>query len=76
MTNVQSVSHGARVSSLIAGAAILLLLAACDAAPTAPAQTASPRAGHATQRDAEVPPDSTCRSGWILTDGKWVCPGI
>jgi hypothetical protein len=43
-----------------------LLIAACDRNPTEPA---GPRAPSAARRDSSL----TCRSGYVIVDGRQVC---
>jgi hypothetical protein len=57
----------------LVGATIVVTgaLAGC-ANPTAPS-TRQLRAPNTASHD-DPPPDLVCRSGWIVVDGRWVCP--
>ena len=53
------------------GATILSLFAAgCADSTTAPTRHREPTA---TARMDDEPPATECRSGWMQTDGRWVC---
>lgn len=54
------------------GATILSLFAAgCAESTTAP--TPRQREATAKARMDDEPPATECRSGWMQTDGRWVC---
>jgi hypothetical protein len=48
---------------------VAVLSACADAAPTGPVR---PKADALVSHDGG-PPDETCRSGWVVVDGRWVC---
>jgi hypothetical protein len=59
------------------GAFVLLvagLLTACDAGPTSPeAKRAVAPSTASRDGDPGPQPETTCRSGWMVMDGKWYC---
>jgi hypothetical protein len=61
-----------RVALRWSPAAVLILAAACadtTSPSVAPSRFRAPSALH-----DDPPPDMTCRTGWMLVDGRWVCP--
>jgi hypothetical protein len=49
-----------------------MTLGACDRAITGPDTGRALRAPAAAAHDDD-PPDTTCRSGWIVIEGRWTC---
>jgi hypothetical protein len=50
------------------------LLSACDASPTSPASKRAVAPSTASRDGDPGPqPETTCRSGWVVLDGKWYC---
>lgn len=67
-------SRSPRAARLIVLASLLAVaaaLGACADAITAPEP--APRARTTPVSNDGTPPDSTCFSGWIVVDGRWVC---
>jgi hypothetical protein len=66
-------SNARRVIHLATAAAIAGLLAACNADATAPNGASRAITLHSVSHDDVPPPDSTCRSGYVLVGGRYVC---
>ena len=65
-----------RAAAILVVACAITTIAGCGTAPTEPA-TRQVHASAAPRHDGDPPPpDTPCRSGWMMVDGFWTCDVI